>query len=268
MKPHLLLAFVLLASCSDSANVSWFFVSDPGGNWTTSSGGAVIVVRWTQSLVAAVDPGLRRLTLTGADERGALAVHVPTSADAAVLEGQGDLELRSAVLPRGSARVRGGALAWADSGPFACAITVPDAAAVDEQARGRGTLHLVRGGNLVALEHEGGLVVWNGEGVQRFGEGHRVVALGDDRVQIIDRDSRYSPLTIAPLRAFWDRFRNDDRRRSLRIYGPRGEWIAEIPAESARFHAGEGGLGFSAALPGGLSLSQAFENAYLVRVER
>jgi hypothetical protein len=118
------------------------------------------------------------------------------------------------------------------------------------------------------LEHEGGLVVWNGEGVQRFGAGHRLVTLGLDRVQVVDPGSRYVTLTIAPLRAFQDRFRNDDRRRSIKVYGPRGEFVAEIPAESARFHAGEGGLGFSASLPGRLSLSQAYENAYLVRVER
>jgi hypothetical protein len=266
MKPVACLALLLLAACGDSENISWFFVSNPGGNWNTGGGGAVIVVKKTSSLLASTDLSGRRLTWTGTDEQGTLHVHLPTSADAAVLEGMSLIEVRSSMLTL-PARVRGGSVLWPETGPVACTVAVPDSAAIDAGARGRGTLSVARGGNLVALEHEDGLIVWNGGPVQRHPRGVRLVPLGQDRLQLLDQGGRYTALTIAPLRAFWDRYQNDDRRRSLRIYGPRGEWIAEIPSAAATFHGGEAGLGFSAHLDGQLLLNQAWENAYLVRIE-
>jgi hypothetical protein len=270
MRPVACLALLLLAACGDAESISWFFVSNPGGNWSTGSGGAVIVVRKTSSLLASTDPGSRRLTLTGVDEQGSLTVHLPTSADAAILETTGLVELRSAALNsapgNGAVRIPGGVAQWAETGAIACTVSVPDAAAVDAGARGSGMLYVARGGNLIALEHADGLVVWNG-GLQRYPRGTGLVLLGADRLQLQVQGGRFVPLTIAPLRAFWDRYQNDARRASLRIYGPRGEWLAEIPSASARFHGGEAGLGFSASLPQQLLLNQAWENAYLVRVE-
>jgi hypothetical protein len=92
------LLLLLLCAC-DSENVSWAFVSNPGGSFGTT-GGAVIVISFSSSSSSSSPLGSNGdwLRVDGFDQRGALSVFLPYVGDFAVLQRAGSVELRSPAL--------------------------------------------------------------------------------------------------------------------------------------------------------------------------
>lgn len=261
------LALLAFAGCDDE-NVSWVFVSNPGG----PNGGAVIVIRYT-SLQSASET-TQAVRLSGTDSRGAVTLSLLTQSDTAVLERTGEVELRTPLL--GSARRLPGAIAqWPATGPTALRLDVTDASVLDGQALGRGRLHVSAAGNLLVLEHQAGLNVYAaGSAPERLPPVYSLEPTPTE-LRIAQPNGGYRTLTAPPAPRPEQRLATNTGRGSVRLLGPGGEGLAELPQDRVTLHGGSGGLFLSAAFPSGLggddrtpmTLYMAEHNRYLARVE-
>jgi hypothetical protein len=274
MRPLLaaLLAVALLGC--DSEKFSWSFVSNPGGGDSFANGGAVLVIRrHSGSGSARSDGALRFLRVTGSDDRGPVTVWLATGSDTALREHGDRVEIRSPLLER-PVRLPGAQLALA-SGPLAFTVAVSDASSLHALAPGAGRLHVAAAGNLLALEHAAGLVLWGTEPApQTLGLDHSLDLSGSE-LRLLLPDRRVRLLVPAPPPPIQDRIAFDEQRGSIRIFGPRRERIAELPRGAVTLAGGAQGVFLSAELPDGVSerdraplaLLMAEHNRHLLRIE-
>jgi len=284
---RLLLPLVLpLASC-DSENVSWAFVSNPGGSFSTT-GGAVIVIRFSSSSSTSSPVGSNGdwLRVDGFDQRGALSVFLPHVGDFAVLSRSGSVELRSPALSfdagdgvrPGRVEADGATLdLMAAGGPAALRLLLPDTSIVHPGGVGPGVLHVAANGTLLILESGAGLVL--------FGEDSEPEIVGlsatltttpsGNAYALLQPNGVLRFLVPPPLPQLEQRVVFVPERDSVRILGPIGEVLAEIPQASVTLHNGAAGLFLTASLPDGLpgdpgpmQLSMTADNRYLLRVDQ
>jgi hypothetical protein len=276
------LLVALLAGCN-AENVQWAFVSNPGGSFGTS-GGAVIVIRWTSSSSLGLEGDFLRVE--GFDTRGAVSVLLPHEGDFGVLVHGNSVELRSPALSfddgsgirPGRVDVPGGALQIPGPGGAASLhVQLPDSSVVHPGGVGPGTLHIARAGTLMILESAAGLVV--------FGEHETPEVVGTSATLVTTPEgNRYALrlsatqvrlLNVPPLPLPAQRLVYVAQHDSVRILGPLAEVLAELPANSVTLPGGNGGVFLQAALPQGLpgdptpmNLMMAADNRYLLRVNQ
>lgn len=264
-------------------NVQWAFVSNPGGSFGPT-GGAVIVIRFTSSSGVALAGDFLRVD--GADDRGAVTVLLPFDGDFAVLERTGSVEVRSPALSFEDAGiVRPGRVELTNAfvqvppagGPAALRVQIPDASLVHPAGVGPGTLHIARAGTLMILESGSGLVVFGEhESPELVGTSATLTttASGSD-FALLRFDQTVRTLIAPPLPLPEQRLVHVAAHDSVRILGPLGETLAELPANSVTVQNGVGGVFLNASLPNGLPgdpgpmvLSMAADNRYLLRVNQ
>lgn len=280
--PWLLLMALPWWSACDSDNVQWAFISNPSGSLGVA-GGAVLVVRTTSN--SRLDLEGAFLRVDGHDDRGEVSVLLPHEGDFGILQRRGEVEIRSPALSLqvgGSARpgriVAPGATLDlpAAGGPAAVLVRLPDAASVHPGGVGRGTLHIASAGTLLILDSLAGLVV--------FGEREEPEVIGTSAslttttagnayaLRLLDGRVRLLHAPPAPLPQ--QRIQRVESRGSVRLLGPTGEVLAELPGGVVELQNGVGGIFLRAHLPQGLpgdphamSLWMTTNNRYLLRVE-
>lgn len=266
----LLLAFAgLLAGC-DSENVSWVFVSNPGGSFPGPSGGAVIIIRVSSSSAdAAANQSFVRVT---GDDDGPVTVNLAVGAELAILERARSLEIRTPVLAADSVDLPGAIANFAPSAGLAVEIRVLDAAKVDPAAaNGPGRILCAAQGTLVALEHAGGVIAFGGESPTYLPAGTTV----EDRDGALFArlpDDRLQRLAVVPAPATAQRVRRPAAGQ-LELIGPRDTVIAALPESQCVLHDGADGLFLTASFPDGIgddptpsALTSAAGNRYLLQV--
>lgn len=278
----LLAATLMLLPACDSDNVSWAFVSNPGGSFGTT-GGAVIWIRVTSSSSAGLEGAFVRAD--GLDDQGPVRVLLPHHGDFAVLQRNGSIELRSPALAfRANGTTRPGRFAAPGAtletpppgGPAALRVHLPDCSIVHPAGAGQGTLHIAAAGTLMILDSALGIVV--------FGEQQEPEVLGLS-VQLTTnptgnahalrlQDGRLRFLQAPPLPQPQQRLQPVPGRDALRLLGPTGEALAELPSSTVRLQNGAGGLFLQADLPPGTAgnrsaatLLMATANRYLLRID-
>lgn len=274
-------ALAVLVAC-DAENVRWAFVSNPGGSFGTT-GGAVIVIRVTSTSTLGLEGDFVRVD--GVEERSPVSVLLPHAGDFGVLVRSSSVEVRSPVLAfddgqgmrPGRFEASGAQLQVPPPGsPGVLRVQLVDAAVVHPGGVGPGTLHIVAGGTLMILESGAGVVV--------FGEQETPEVLGTsvtltttpagDQYALRLPDNRLRFLFTPPLPLPEQRLQYDAGRDSMRILGPVGEVLAELPASAVTLQNGAGGLFLVAELPNGLPgqptpmrLLMAADNRYLLRID-
>ncbi|HEX5053857.1 MAG TPA: hypothetical protein VFZ65_18915, partial [Planctomycetota bacterium] len=269
----------LLVGCN-AENVQWAFVSNPGGSFGTT-GGAVVVIRISSSSSAGVEG--RFLRVAGDDERGPVEVLLPYQGDFAVLSRAGSVEVRSPSLSYdnggnrtpGRVEVQGATLqTGAPGGPAALDLRLPNAAVVHPGGVGPGVLHIASNGTLMVLESGAGLVV--------FGEEPEPELIGlsatltttpfGDQYALLGPNGVLRVLVPPPAPRPEARVVFVSEHDSVRILGPTGEALAEIPRQNVQLQNGAAGVFLTASLPDGLpgdrvpmSLLMAADNRYLLR---
>ena len=271
----------LLAAC-DAENVQWAFISNPGGSFGTT-GGAVIVIRWTSSSSATLAGDFLRTD--GFDDRGAVAVLLPYRGDFGVLQRADGVEVRSPALAfddgdgmrPGRFEASGATLLIPPAGGAAALrVQLPNASIVHPSALGPGTLHIARAGTLMVLESLTGLVV--------FGEHEEPEVVGTsatltttpmgNEFALLLPNQTLRLLFAPPLPLPEQRLVYVSAHDSVQILGPLSEPLAELPASSVTVQNGLGGVFLEATLPQGLpddpgpiELLMAANNRYLLRVD-
>ena len=255
----------------DDDNVSWWFVSNPGGSFNTG-GGLIVVIKWTAT-PSATDPQ-RWIAVQGADRRGSVHVRMLTQGDSVLLEYDDRIDLLDPRLPEGRYSASGTPLVEPISGPMAFALDVADTSVVHPEAYGAGRLVGAAFGSLLVLEHVLGLVVFGDEPQPRVLPRHRLQvtatefrAIGPDQVVRSLRAPASTPVS--------ERLQHDDRRGSVTIRGPFGERLAEVPQGSVQVSDGADGLLFRAEFPQGLGrgnrdpfvLMGPRNNRYVLRID-
>lgn len=277
-----LILLPLLAAC-DAENVQWAFVSNPGGSFGTT-GGAVIVIRWTSSSAVGLEGDFLRVE--GVDERGPVSVLLPHRGDFGVLLHGTAVAVRSPALSfiHNGVRKAGRFEATSASlqippagGPASLRVQMPDTSVVHPGGVGPGTLHIARSGTLMVLESGAGLVV--------FGERQAPEVVGTSATltttlagndfALLLPDLRVRVLVAPPLPQPEQRIVYVSAHDSVRILGPLGEVLAELPDDSVSLQHGSGGVFLQASLPQGLpsdpepmNLLMATHNRYLLRVNQ
>lgn len=263
----------VLAAC-DSEKFSWSFVSNPSGDDPFAGGGAVLIIRHNGSNTALGDGAFRFLRQAGTDVRGeAATVYLAAGSDTAATQLLDRVELRSVLFDE-PMLLRGASLATA-SGPTVFTIAIADSAVLHPFAFGLGTLHVADVGNLLALEHQGGLILWGtSERPETLGLDHHLDLSGPE-LRVLLPDQRLRILTPRPPPPIDDRIGFNPGRNSIRIYGPERQLLAELPRDRVVLAGGAQGVFLSAVFPDGvserdrvpLSLLMAEQNRYLLRVE-
>jgi hypothetical protein len=259
----------VLAAC-DSENVSWIFVSNPGGGSGGTGGGAVIVIR-TGSSTSAVTSSARWIQVPGLDDRGALTVHLAVGGEHALLERARELEVRSPLLPEARATLAGALAEFPQAGPTALRIRALEVDAIDDRASGPGTLHFAAAGSLLLVEHAAGVLAFGEVPPRYFPAGSAVLEIGDG-LFVRTPDSRTERVLARPAPGAEDRLRRPAAGR-IELLGLGREVIARLPEERVVLHGGAMGLFLTATFPDGLdsrtptSLTGAEGNRYLLRVD-
>ena len=127
----------------------------------------------------------------------------------------------------------------------------------------------------LVLEHQAGLNVYAaGSAPERLPPVYSLEPTPTE-LRIAQPNGAYRTLTAPPAPRPEQRLATNTGRRSLRLLGPGGEGLAELPQDRVTLHGGSGGLFLSAAFPSGLggddrtpmTLYMAEHNRYLARVE-
>ncbi|HEU4418575.1 MAG TPA: hypothetical protein VFT55_06525 [Planctomycetota bacterium] len=276
------LLVALLSSC-DAENVQWAFVSNPGGSFGTT-GGAVIVIRITSSSALGLEGDFLRVE--GFDSRGPVSVLLLYAGDFGVLVHGNSVELRSPALSfddgsairPGRVDVSGGVLQVPPpGGPAALRVQLPDSSVIHPGGVGPGTLHIARAGTLLILESAAGLVVFGEQAIPEVvGTSATLITTpAGNRYALRLSATQVRLLNVPPLPLPGQRLVYVAQRDSMRILGPLGEVLAELPAASVTLQGGTGGMFLSAALPEGLpgdptpmNLLMAADNRYLLRIDQ
>jgi hypothetical protein len=140
---------------------------------------------------------------------------------------------------------------------------------------GPGVLHVAANGTLLILESGAGLVLFGEEDepeILGLSATLTTTPSGDEYALLLPYGTvRF--LVPPPLPQFGQRVVFGAEHDSVRILGPIGEPLAEIPRESVSLEMGAGGVFLTASLPQGLpgdpvprTLLMAADNRYLLRV--
>ncbi len=265
-------AVCALLAC-DSENVQWAFISNPSGGAKHPGGGAIVVIRKTSPALVTESGGSLRQTGTG--ERGSMTVHVAIHADMVALEHEDAIELRCPVLPDGGVLLPGAQMQVLTAGPVNWVFTVPDSGVIDSAAVGRGRLLAAATSNVLALQHGTGLILFGSrdDGPEQLGLDYQLEESGA-HLRLLLPGQPPRDLVGAPRPAVEDRLAFDDQRDSVRIFGPYGDPIAELPRAAVSLPGGAHGVFLRGTLPDGLpSLPRPFavvmatDNRYLLRIE-
>ena len=272
MRAALIAACVLVGCNSD--NFTWEFVSNPGGGDSFANGGAVLILRRASNSGLPLSDGtFRFLRESGSDERGAVTVYLAAGGDFAARQHRDRLEIRSPLLdgpvrlPAATLRERSGAAVFE--------VQVAEASLLHASGVGRGVLYVAEVGNLLVLEHQAGLVLWGtGAEAEVLPPDHRLDSSGAE-LRVLLPDQRLRVLKPGAPPPLDERVAFNDRRGSIRVFGPRRELLAELPRERVRLAGGAQGVFLSADFPQGvsardarpLSLLMAAQNRYLLRIE-
>lgn len=245
-----LAGLLALAACNDSDKVSWRL--ETGNEGRNQGGGGVIVVRNSRAyggraegggLGTSAGPGGDRgrlISVSGQDERGQdLVAHLAVRSDLAVIERPGrHIEIRSPAFP--STFVVPGGTAHPTLGAELMRVDVPEGQSPLPGVTGPGSFHFLVEGNLVLYEGATRLFVFQeGDQPERFDPAtvRWSVAPGGDILRLTTAQG--PRLFAAP-----QRFAEDQRMQYLagvdrvRLFGPRGELTAEVPARQVRISDG------------------------------
>jgi hypothetical protein len=266
MIPRMMLAVsgLLFAACGD--NTRWAFVSNP------DHGGLIVVIHSGGSNPLGLESAALRVD--GTDERGEVTALLAHGGDVAVLAHRDDVEVRSPVLPARAVLLPGAHVAPAD-GPACLRVSVPDSQQLYERAAGPGRLHVAATGTLLVLETGGGPVV--------FGERAEPEALppnvlltatpSNDALALLLPDGRLRVLTPGRAPPPEQRLTQNRMHDSVRLLGPWGEVLAELPSRLIELEPAPG-LFLSASITGGVrgaerpaTLLMARDNRFLLRVD-
>ena len=261
--------FVLAAGCS-SDKVSWEFVSNTSSASSTG-GGAVIVI--TRGSASPATLPTRSLQFEGEQRERSVRVRLSTSSDAVVIERPNAVEVRCPSLPDGFVLIADGRLIEAQRGASLWEVGIDEAGTLHPSAIGPGRLLVAARGNVLVLEHLGGLVVYGdrpdpfalpGWSVDASGNYLQVSALGQPTKVLFG-----SAPPALEQRVTWN-----SSRGSIRILGPAEELLAEVPDQGVQLANGVGGVflrgEFAAGLGGAtrpFTLVAATDNRYLLRVD-
>ena len=268
----LLAGLALLACGCDSENVSWAFVSNPGGSFGSQSGGIIVIVKGTAAPSA--DDPQRWIGIDGADRRGPVQVRMLTQGDFVLLKYADRIDLLDPRLPNGSFSASGTKIEQPITGPMAFALDVPDTQVLHPQAYGPGRLVGAAFGSLLVLEHLVGLVVFGDEVQPRVLPAHKLqVTATEFRALAPDQTVQWLRAPAWPPVA--ERLQRNAQRGSLTIRGPFRERLAEVPESAVRISEGGDGLLFRADFPEGIGRSHPDpfvllgprNNRYVLRID-
>lgn len=174
----LVLSIVLVAAC-DSENVSWIFISNPGGTISGAPpGGTIIVVKGGGGRSSSLTYAGGSVVVSGEDEAGPVRVHLPAGAEVAVLEHRGGLSVLSPALPGGRIDLSGGRLEPAVHPAVALRVLLLDASQAAPTLSGPGVLYIAADGTLLVAE-AGGAVVAHRPDVEPATFAGRLAVRGD-----------------------------------------------------------------------------------------
>lgn len=194
----MVLSTVLLVAC-DSENVSWIFISNPGGTISgVPQGGTIIVVKGSGSSSSLTYAG-ESVVVSGEDEAGPVRVHLPAGAEVAVLEHREGLSVISPALPGGRIDLSGGRLEPSAHPAVALRVLMPDASQAAPTLSGPGVLHIAADGTLLVAEAGGAVVAYRPD-VQPATFAGRL-ALRGDQLTVVGPGRRSVALEAAEPRA-------------------------------------------------------------------
>jgi hypothetical protein len=141
---------------------------------------------------------------------------------------------------------------------------------------GPGFLHVAATGTLLVLEGGNGFVILGERPDPEFVPPTAILTStpDGDRLALLLDDGRLRALVPPPTPRAEQRLEPVPGMRSLRMLGPAGECLAELPADSVQLQHGVGGLFLVADVPPGsdggkpgTTLLMARDNRYLLRLE-
>ena len=248
--PLVLPALALLAAACDSENVSWAFVSNPGGSFGEQGGGIIVVKK---NAAPSNDDPQRWIGVMGTDRRGPVQALLLTQGDVALLVYEDRVDVHCPRLPGGVFRSspRPDEFVRPADGGMAFALRVVETQQLHPQAFGPGRLIGAAFGSLLVLEHGSGLVVFGDDPEPRILPEHRLQVVGAEfRAIAPDQTVRFLRAPAPP--PVGERLQTNTQRGSVTIRGPGGTRLAEVPQERVQVGDGSDGLLFRASFPDGL----------------